>query len=158
MCFGWQVLLDPPLTDKLAYKRDGGDEAEGTSFGVLGQPCHDLTQVLIGRAENIPDYGRPRALANETPRALARGADAARGAGAAADDVDDAASAPSSGSSVGGRSARSSVTLEGDGASELLRMNLSSLGKVKAAPRRPPRRKPPYTFEYRNVGHANWDF
>jgi hypothetical protein len=162
------VLLDPPLTDKLAYRKDAGDAASAVKRGVLGQLRHDLTQVLVGRADDIPNYPITRAAAKAAPGGLPLASATKGQPGDSSGDASVVGSRYSKGSrrlvaALGTAAADESGGGGGDSgsAASLRRLETSGWPAAEGNPpgsKRPPRRQPPYTYEYRSDGHANWDF
>lgn len=158
------MLLDPPLTEKLAYRKDADDAASTVKRGMLGQLRHDLTQVLMGRADDIPNYPNTRAAAKGAPEGLPLASATKGQAGDSSGDASVVGSRYSKGSRrpvVARGAAAADEGGGGDSDASLRRLKASGGPAAEGNPpgsKRPPRRQPPYTYEYRSDGHANWDF
>jgi hypothetical protein len=148
-----QVVLEPALNDKLAYNQEADDGGANAIKGFLGQLRHDLTQVLIGQADEIPDYSSPPP---KPPPQLTAGAGAA---GAPSSSASNNKNTLLKGRSMQHESEARHHNASSDELSHMLHPLTapSAHDKPKKEGRRAPRRYPPYDFEYRNSKHANWD-
>ena len=148
-----KVILEPALNDKLAYNQESDDGGAHAIKGFLGRLRHDLTQVLIGRADEIPDYSSPPP---KPPRLTA--AEPAPSKGASTSKHGKSNSALSKGKYMLESDPHHRNHISSDELAHMLHpLSAPAHDKPKREGRRAPRRYPPYNFEYQNEKHADWD-